>query len=309
MPTILFRLTAVLHSSGLTILSLAPYVIAGSVVGEYLKTTSWIRLLHRGFNRRPAVSVAAASVIGAVSPLCTYGTVPVVLALYRTGAALPPLISFLAVSSMMNPQLFIMTWGGVGPEMAIARLASVLVFGVAFGLVMYKVPVAWVANPAISRTADDESCAAAQCDAGVHRSGSRARNDARGLALSVLRNLEFVGLYFVIGVIVGSAVEEFVPREWVVSALGQDRVLSVLLAAVMGIPLYACGGASIPVIRLLIEQGMSKSAALAYFIVGPATRMAPLMALMAVLRPGFLIAYVVALVAFACLIGLAYPAF
>ena len=135
MPTILFRLTAVLHSSGLTILSLAPYVIAGSVVGEYLKTTSWIGLLHRGFNRRPAVSVAAASVIGAVSPLCTYGTVPGFWHYtHRSGSS--PLISFLAVSSMMNPQLFIMTWGGVGPEMAIARLASVLVFGVAFGLVM-----------------------------------------------------------------------------------------------------------------------------------------------------------------------------
>ena len=53
--------------------------------------------------------------------------------------------------------------------------------------------MAWVANPAISRTADDESCAAAQCDAGVHRSGS-AQKRARGLALSVLRNLEFVGL-------------------------------------------------------------------------------------------------------------------
>lgn len=309
MPTILFRLTAVLHSSGLTILSLAPYVIAGSVVGEYLKTTSWIGLLHRGFSRRPVVSVAVASVIGAVSPLCTYGTVPVVLALYKSGAALPPLISFLAVSSMMNPQLFIMTWGGVSPEMAIARLASVLVFGVAFGLAMYKVPVRWVANPAISRTADAESCATAQCGHSAHRSAARAESGVRGLALSILRNVEFVGLYFVIGVIVGSAVEEFVPREWVVSALGQDRVLSVLLAAVMGIPLYACGGASIPVIRLLIEQGMSKSAALAYFIVGPATRVAPLMALMAVLRPGFLIAYVVALVAFSCLIGLAYPTF
>ena len=51
------------------------------------------------------------------------------------------------------------------------------------------------------------------------------------------------------------------------------QVLSVLLAAVMGIPLYV-RGASIPVIRLLIEQGMSKSAALR-FIVGPATRVAP----------------------------------
>jgi uncharacterized membrane protein YraQ (UPF0718 family) len=292
-------------------LSLAPYVIAGSVVGEYLKTTSWIRLLHTGVNRRPVISVVAASLIGAVSPLCTYGTVPVVLALYRTGVALPPLISFLAVSSMMNPQLFIVTWGGVGPEMAIARLISVVVFGVALGLVMYKVPVWWAANSAISRTPDEESCAASHSDVGANRSvscmsrsGSLTRSGARGLALNILRNLEFVGVYFVIGVIVGSAVEEFVPREWVVSALGQDRTLSVLLAAVMGIPLYACGGASIPVIRLRIDQGMTRSAALAYFIVGPATRVTPLMALLAVLRPGFLIAYVAAFVAFACLIGL-----
>jgi uncharacterized membrane protein YraQ (UPF0718 family) len=53
-------------------------------------------------------------------------------------------------------------------------------------------------------------------------------------------------------------------------------------------------------------MGMSKGAALAFFLVGPATRMTPLMALAAVLRPGFVVLYVLLMLAFSMISGLIY---
>lgn len=88
----------------------------------------------------------------------------------------------------------------------------------------------------------------------------------------------------------------FRPGEWA----------SAALAAVLGVPLYACGGGTIPLVRSLLRQGMSEGAALAFFISDPATRVTPLMALAAVLRPGFILAYVCALLAYSIVVGVLY---
>ena len=110
------------------------------------------------------------------------------------------------------------------------------------------------------------------------------------------QNLEYVGFYLLLGVLLGSLVEVVVPASWFSYLFNRSRWFSVLAAAGLGVPLYACGGGVIPFIRTLLEQGMSKGAALTFFLVGPATRITPLMALAAVLRPLFIILYIIILV-------------
>ena len=115
-----------------------------------------------------------------------------------------------------------------------------------------------------------------------------------------------MGFYVVLGILLGSVVEVFVPGEIILAAFSSKNWYSVLFAALLGVPLYACGGGAIPLIRSLILGGMSQGAALAFFVVGPATRVTPLLALSAVLRPKFLAAYVLFLVFYALLVGTLY---
>ena len=115
-------------------LQLYPYVILGCLLGEALKLTSWTKLIYRFTVRYRALSVLVATVLGILSPLCTYGTVPVLITLYGAGVPVAPLISFLAASSMMNPQLFVMTLGGLGTEIALWRLLLVFLFSLLCGL-------------------------------------------------------------------------------------------------------------------------------------------------------------------------------
>jgi hypothetical protein len=77
----------------------------------------------------------------------------------------------------------------------------------------------------------------------------------------------------------------------------------VLLAGLLGVPLYACGGGAVPVIAGLLAQGMSPGAALAFFLAGPATRLTALAALGTLLKRRALMAYVVYIVAGAALAG------
>jgi len=90
---------------------LSPYVLAGVILGEILKLTSWTKLVYVWTAKSRFLSILTASALGMISPLCTYGTVPVILQLFRAGVPLAPLATFLSVSSEMNPQLLVFTWG------------------------------------------------------------------------------------------------------------------------------------------------------------------------------------------------------
>ena len=113
-----------------------PYVIVGVFLTEILKYTSWVDFVQKAIKRSPSLSVVIASILGMVSPLCTYGTVPVVIELHKKGTPLAPLITFLGASSLINPQLFLVTWAGFGSVFALIRLGSVLVFSFLLGMIV-----------------------------------------------------------------------------------------------------------------------------------------------------------------------------
>ena len=126
-----------------TLVNILPYLAAGVLLGELLKFTSWTKIIYKGVSKSPFTALLAAAVIGTVSPLCTYGTIPVVIELYKSKVHVAPLVTFLAASSLMNPQLFVMTVGGIrdiGLEMAVALTVSVIIVSLTLGLLTYLIP-------------------------------------------------------------------------------------------------------------------------------------------------------------------------
>ena len=288
---------AVFHRAADTGWLLLPYILAGVALGELLRFAPWLNVLTRTLRRNRGLALGLATVLGAVSPLCTYGTVPVVLRLFRAGVALPPLAAFLAASSLINPQLLIMTWGGLGPGLALARMAVTLCFGLLLGWSVRVLPREWAINPGLT---DTETAAAGETS--VPARGFTVRRFLAGCWSS----LAHLGFYLVIGSLLGAGVEVLVPDRWLGVLLRPGRWYTVMLASLLGVPLYACGGGVIPLVRELVQRGMSPGAALGFFLVGQATRPAPLLALAALFRPRFILLYLGGLTAFAVLAGMIY---
>jgi uncharacterized protein len=280
-----------------TLFSLLPYLVGGVLVGELLKFTSWTKIIYRWVSGSPVVSVISASVIGIVSPLCTYGTIPVVIELYKSKVHIAPLIAFLAASSLMNPQLFIMTAGGIGMEMAIARMLAVFVFSFTVGMLSYLIPEKFMVRKSIGFY-----------DKGCERIANREKKlfIVKQYCVNCLMNLKHIGLYLLIGIFLGVIVEMYIPQNLIYTAFRAGRVQSILAGAVLGIPLSPCGGAAIPLVSAMVINGMGKGTALAFFIVGPATRPTPLIAMATLFTPLFLIAYCLFLIVSAVLMGLVY---
>jgi len=275
---------------------LLPYLVLGVLASEGMRYTPVSSWLERVCRSHPAMAIPFSAVLGMASPLCTYGTVPVVLQLLQAGVPVAPLATFLSTSSLMNPQLLIITWGGLGPKITVARLVAVFAFGLVFGALTHVLPVRFSMRPGIQQE---------------HQQATKQRTpfSLKFFAKRSLKTLRFVGFYVAFGVILGSALEVLVPGRWIVAMFGTGGWLQILLAALLGVPLYACGGGVIPLVGALLEQGMSGGAALAFLVAGPATRIAPLMALATIARPRFVLFYVVLLVAYSVVAGLVYGLF
>ncbi|MCL2763892.1 MAG: permease [Treponema sp.] len=274
-----------------------PYFIAGIMAGEFIKFASWTKIIYKWVSKSPSKAVVSASVIGIISPLCTYGTIPIVMELYKSKVRISPLIAFLAASSLMNPQLFIMTAGGINLEMAIVRTSAVFIFSLATGMLVFLIPEKYLVRKNISFY-EDGGCAI------INR--EKKFFIAKQYLLNCLKNIKSIGPYLLVGVAIGAVVIVYVPQDLVWHALRAGRIQSILAGALLGIPMNACGGSAIPFVEAMILNGMGKGTALAFFIVGPALRPAPLMAMAALFTPLLLLGYGVFLVFSSVIMGLIY---
>ncbi len=97
------------------------------------------------------------------------------------------------------------------------------------------------------------------------------------------RNVKATGGWFLLGVLLSALFQRYVPAELVADLFGNNRGFGVLLAATIGVPLYACGGGTIPLLQAWLANGMSMGSATAFMITGPATKITNLGAVKIVL--------------------------
>lgn len=269
------------------------------MISELLKFTSWTKLIYKWVSKSPVKSVISALIIGIISPLCTYGTVPVVIELYKSRVHIAPLFAFLAASSLMNPQLFILTAGGISLEMALARTLAVIIFSFAAGMLFYLVPNKIAVRKDV-QLYDDNSIKTNI----INR--EKKLFIVKQYFINCLKNLKHIGVYLLIGIFLSAIIELYIPKNLIAAAFRAGRIQSILAGALLGIPLSPCGGAAIPIVSGMLDNGMGKGTALAFFIVGPATRPAPLVAMAALFTPLLLAAYCIFLIVSAVLMGFFY---
>ena len=85
---------------------------------------------------------------------------------------------------------------------------------------------------------------------------------------------------------------------------GGNEAFGVLMAATIGVPLYACGGGTIPLLQAWLSDGMSMGSAAAFMVTGPATKITNLGALKIVLGAKNFILYLAYIMVFAFVTGL-----
>lgn len=274
------------------------YLVAGIILTTLVSIFFHKSQIASFFEKTGKLSIVTAALIGVVSPLGTYTVIPLIAGLLAIGVPAPPLVAFLVSSPLMNPNLFVLTAGGLGYGMAVARVISALVLGVGAGLITQKLISMKLAKQF------------ALANGGSVLALNLAKEDRNSLAIKFFTNLlgmtRFVGKYFLLAILVAAAVKSLVPASWIVKALGSNNLFAIPMAVGAGVPLYTCGGAAIPVMKILKGLGMDKGAILAFFISGPATKLSTLVALKATMKRDLILIYLGVTLVGALVIGYLY---
>jgi uncharacterized membrane protein YraQ (UPF0718 family) len=98
------------------------------------------------------------------------------------------------------------------------------------------------------------------------------------------RNLKATGPAFLLGVALSAVFQRYVPPEIMAGLFGKQRGFGLLMAATVGVPLYVCGGGTIPLLSSWMESGMSLGSASAFMITGPAMKITNLGAVKIIMR-------------------------
>ncbi|MDO5112209.1 MAG: permease [Clostridia bacterium] len=241
---------------------------AGSLISVFLKDR--IHGLFRAMQGRRwgVLGVVAASALGVASPLCMYGTIPIAASVSRSGMKDDYLAAFMMSSILLNPQLIVYS-AALGKAALFIRIASCFLCGIAAGLL---IKVFYKDKPFFDFTGFDEP-----------QSRDTDPNPLLRLLKSFGRNVRATGPYFLLGVLLSAAFQRYVPADWIAKLFGDNQGFDVLLAATIGVPLYACGGGTIPLLQQWLLDGMSMGSAAAFMITGPATKITNLGALKIVL--------------------------
>src|SRR5512146_2469220 len=112
---------------------LPAFYIAGAMTALIPKQTV-TRFLGRSTPRY--ISYSAAALAGSVLAVCSCTIVPLFAGIYKKGAGLGPAITFLFFAPAANILALIYTGGVIGADLAIARLALSLAFGIGIGMIM-----------------------------------------------------------------------------------------------------------------------------------------------------------------------------
>ncbi len=114
-----------------------PYLLVTIPLAVAVRMSGAAKYINRAFQGGPIIAILLATAVGAFSPFCSCGVIPVVAALLIGGVPLAPVMSFWIASPSMDPEIFFLSVATIGWELAVWRLGSTLALSLSAGLVTH----------------------------------------------------------------------------------------------------------------------------------------------------------------------------
>ena len=264
-------------------------MVLGSAISVFGKNKIHSAFSALGDKKLGVLGLIPASLLGIVSPLCMYGTIPIAASFSQKGMKDDMLAAFMMSSILLNPQLLIYSAALGSTAMAI-RFVSCFLCGIGAGLCVRY----------FYRGKSYFDFKGFEASAGRDTDPNLLLRFLKNLG----RNIKATGPWFLFGVLLSALFQRYVPAEAFGRLFGENKGFGVLMAATVGVPLYACGGGTIPLLQQWLASGMSMGAASAFMITGPATKITNLGALKIVLGIRRFVLYLAFVILFSLVTGL-----
>jgi uncharacterized protein len=251
-------------------IGILPFLLVSILTAAWLRAAGADQLIGRAFAANPGKAIVLASLLGALSPFCSCGVIPVIAALLVTGVPLAPVMAFWVASPIMAPDMYFITAGALGFEFATAKAMA----AVGIGLVAGYATQLLQRLPSFAAPLRARSCST--CGKPVIAAGAvhwrfwqeRARSDE--FIREALRSGLFLGKWLLLAFVLESLMLAWLPTGLLAGWVG-DNALAIPLAAFIGVPAYLNGYAAVPIVAGMIQNGMAPGAGLAFMVAGSMT--------------------------------------
>ncbi|TCM88156.1 permease [Rhodovulum steppense] len=280
--------------AGAALLHTAPYLVLSVAIAAWAGATGADNLIARAFTGAPVLMIGLAALVGAVSPFCSCGVIPLIAALLAMGVPLSAVMAFWLASPIMDPSMFVLTSGVLDMEFAIAKTLAAIGLGVFGGLVVHLLARGGALGEPLRAGVGNGGCGGAKMRAPKPvawrfwiEPERRARfgRDARKTSL-------FLAKWLTLAFLIESLMLAWIPAETVTAALGGEGLWPILAATLVGVPAYLNGYAALPLVGGLMAQGMAPGAGMAFLVAGGVTSIPAAMAVWALARPPVFALYV-----------------
>ena len=240
-----------------------------------------------------------AALLGTVTPFCSCSSIPLFIGFTSAGLPLGVTFSFLISSPMVDLGSLVLLMSIFGAKVAILYVVLGLVIAVAGGTLIEKLHMENQVEEFIRRASavDIASPTLTQKERLVYAKEQ------------VEETFRKVFPYILIGVGIGAVIHNWIPESWVVAVLGSHNPFGVILATIIGIPMYADIFGTIPIAEALLGKGAQLGTVLA-FMMGVTTLSLPSMIMLhKAVKPKLLGAFIAICVAGIIVVGYLFNLF
>ena len=259
---------------------MAPLLLFGFLMAGILSVLISKDYVRRHLGRHGWMDSLKAALVGVPMPICSCGVIPLAASLRKHGASRGATASFLASTPQTGIDSLMITYALLGWIFAVFRALVAFLSGIACGTA-----VAAVSPKETDKTepCTDECCQPNQEPAILRMLKYAFITLPRSIAKAV-----------VTGIILSGIISALIPDDFFATSLG-DSPASMPLMLVIGIPIYVCSSASVPIALAFIKAGLSPGAALVFLITGPATNAATLTTLWQIIGKKQLMVFLITL--------------
>ncbi|MEG2421669.1 MAG: permease [Oscillospiraceae bacterium] len=197
-----------------------------------------------------------AALLGTVTPFCSCSSIPLFMGFTSAGLPLGVTFSFLISSPMVDLGSLLLLMSVFGGKVAIAYVAVGLVIAVVGGTVIEKLHMDRYVEEFV-RAGSGATLA----------SPSLTKKERATFAKDqVVSTLQKVLPYILVGVGIGAVIHNWIPAQWIETVLGSSNPFGVVLATLLGVPMYADIFGTLPVAEALLFKGAQLGTVLAFMM-------------------------------------------
>jgi len=261
------EILAILNEAAKIFADMAPYLLLGIVFAGLLNIFFNKDMVAHQIGKNNLASVFKAALLGVPLPLCSCGVIPSAVYLSKSGASKGSVVSFLISTPQTGIDSIVATYGMLGWVFAIFRPIAALAMGIAGGAVIKffdkEKNIKLIDKQFIPNAATAEPSGIKQ----------KIRTAAR---YSFVEFLDDISSQFIVGVFIACLISFLIPDDFFQKSAINSGIAGMALMVLVGIPMYVCATASIPIAITLMMKGFSPGVAFVFLATGPATNAASL---------------------------------